>query len=70
MSFRSSGSRLVPVLTAPLAASLTATAQVHPPASEPAAAPSGASRQTTVVIGLIVLLLMVVLVVLGTKKQA
>jgi hypothetical protein len=68
MTFRSSGSRLFPLLS-PIAVPLTATAQAHTPTPAQGTAPSGASRQTTVVIGLIVLLLMVVLVVLGTKKQ-
>lgn len=67
MTLSPRGTRFLAVL--PLAASLTATAQVHPQAPAPAAAPDGSSRQTTVVIGLVVLLLMVVLVVLGTKKQ-
>jgi hypothetical protein len=68
MTFRSSGSRLVPLLS-PIAVPMTAIAQAHTPAPAQGSAPAGASRQTTIVIGLIVLLLMVVLVVLGTKKQ-
>ena len=60
MTLPARGLRFLPILPAPLAASLTATAQVNPAAPAPAAAPGGSSRQTTVVIGL---------VVLGTKKQ-